>query len=199
MPPIQHECQKAQEAIMELLAADNSAAREALKPHLEHCPACRELSVELTCLQNSLSAEAAGQVPKVPEALWNTLTHHIDHGAIRQEGTSPGEFVREGPSLLFQYSYLVVLSMTLWVGLAFGQPVFTSLLSGVGIALPHWFLVEYGLFLVFFTSGGFFAILAAPILIRANRGDHSGQELNGWQRLWRRLATKLRVFSVLTC
>jgi hypothetical protein len=205
MPQISFECRKAQEAMMDRLAADSSegvgASDGGLLDHLNHCPDCRQLLAELTATHELLAA-TRDPLPVIPDQLWDRLTPQLAATPQEKHRAAPplASSGADSPPLLLQYTYLVVLGMTVWAGLVYGQPVFTAMLTNLGWNLPHWFLIEYGLFIVFFTTGGFFAILAAPILLAATDGDQTGNAAGGFfRRLLRSLTGKLRVFSILTC
>ncbi|NLI76842.1 MAG: zf-HC2 domain-containing protein [Candidatus Riflebacteria bacterium] len=73
---------------------------------------------------------------------------------------------------LVNYSYLLVLAICLYAGLASWQPHFLEVAGLVGLPVDSWLVAEYGIFLLFYAVGGFTALLAAPLLIKGKDDPH---------------------------
>lgn len=176
----------------EALSADVPRPCAVLDAHLRDCPACRaEYDASLALLGRL--REAAGSDPVVPDALWNDIERRLDD----QPQELPRRLAAASESqlglALAQYAYIVLLGMGIWVSLAMGQPFFTEVAMKCQWLPDNWLVLEYGLFILFFSLGGFVAILAAPILIHAETGADQG--LTVWRRWCHALTGTLRLMA----
>ncbi len=94
----------------------------------------------------------------------------------RASPVAPGEPAEAVPlSLgwrLVNYSYLLVLAICLYAGLASCQPHFLEAAALLGLPVDSWLVADYGIFLLFYAVGGFSALLAAPLLIKGKDDPH---------------------------
>ncbi len=185
-------CVDARGFMADALSADIPRPCAVLEAHLRDCPACRaEYDASLEVLGRL--REAAGPDPAVPDELWETLERRL----ADQPQEAPRRMAAASDSqlglALAQYAYIVLLGMGIWVALVMGQPLFTELAMKCRWLSDHWLILEYGLFILFFSLGGFVAILAAPILIHVE--TCATQDLPLWKRWYHAMAGTLRLMA----
>lgn len=190
--PLHHDCLKCHELIMENLSQETTKESSELLAHLEACPDCRSEFRQLKELSFVVEAEGKAE-PTVPPEVWKTIEDAIEEHPQIQLSPVSTEGFSERTTLMAQYTYLVVLGMTLWSLLVFGQPLFISFLQSIGVSVDHWLFQEYAFMIFFLSIGGFVAILSAPILIEGRASP--GTELGPFQRLLRSFSGKLRLLA----
>ncbi|MBF0501869.1 MAG: hypothetical protein HQM09_17155 [Candidatus Riflebacteria bacterium] len=168
-------CDHAKWLMSEVFSTGISGDNDSLMRHLDACAACKreyeEISSSLTTIRSIRKIDPVPS-PLFEEALEKRI---VD---VQQESPVLLQIDLSTKQLLIaQYTYVTLLGIGLWISLAYGQPLFLQLTSWSGFSSPEWFSSEYGLFIFFFTFGGFSAILAVPILVHACRGEISQ---NAW-------------------
>jgi len=185
-------CVDARGFMVDALSADIPRPCAALEAHLQECPACRAEYDGSLELLGRLRA-TAGPDPAVPDELWETLERRLSD----QPQEVPRRMAATSDSqlglALAQYAYIVLLGMGIWVSLVMGQPLFTEAAMKCRWLSDNWLILEYGLFILFFSLGGFVAILAAPILIHVE--TCSTQDLPLWKRWYHAMAGTLRLMA----
>lgn len=185
-------CADARGFMADTLSVDVPRPCAVLEAHLRDCPNCRaEYDASLELLGRL--RETAGPDPAVPDELWETLERRL----ADQPQEPPRRMVAASDSqlglALAQYAYIVLVGMGIWVSLVMGQPLFTEVALKYRWLSDNWLILEYGLFILFFSLGGFVAILAAPILIHVETCPT--QDLSLWKRWYHAMAGTLRLMA----
>ncbi len=178
-----YQCDHARSLMSEAFSSELLISNLDLKRHLESCSSCqKEFDEILSALGEIEKIQIQNPVP--PANLWDNLEKRIL--VTEQEKPSPGLFDFSAKQLLIaQYSYITTLGIGLWLSLFYGQPVLNELVRSFGLPSPEWFFSEYTLFIIFFSFGGFSAIVAAPILVQACLSDGNIRNSGLWDKLWK--------------
>lgn len=177
------QCDRARSLMSEAFSSELLTSNLDLKRHLESCSSCKkEFDEILSALGEIERIQIQNPIPSAN--LWENLEKRIL--VTEQEKSSPKWFDFSAKQLLIaQYSYITTLGIGLWLSLFCGQPVLNELVRSFGLPSPEWFFSEYTLFIIFFSFGGFSAIIAAPILVHSCLSNGNIRNSGLWDNLWK--------------
>jgi hypothetical protein len=171
-----NECVELQSRMVEYFAGPPERVPEAIEQHLADCEECR---LEFSQLNQVLGGikESADKYEQVPEHLFDAVEARLD--ATEQLRPAVNRLPRLRNQLILQYSYLATMAVIIWLTLLLAQPVLTGWLIENDMMSSFVILDDYGVFIAFFITGGIFAMICAPLLIKtAMRRSDSGKKFN---------------------
>ncbi len=178
-------CDHARSLMSEAFSSELLISNHDLRTHLESCPSCKkEFEEILEALEGMEKIQIQNPVPSA--GLWEKLEKQII--ITEQEKPATSWFDLSSKHLFIsQYSYITTLGVGLWLSLLYGQPIFHEVIQGFGLPSPEWLFSEYTLFVIFFSLGGFSAIIAAPILVHSGNGKGNNMNPGAWGNFLGRL------------
>lgn len=170
-------CERARDLMIEGIALDPGTPPAQLAAHLAACPSCRlewsELAGQVSHLRQTGESEP---LPTISADLMQRTLLRLDqvrpadpvtrhdiipsHVPANDDGY-PVWWVR-----VLQHTYLAVLGIGLWFSLMLGQTAFLDAMRSCGLEFSEWVMLDYGLFVAWFITGGLSAMMALPLLLQ---------------------------------
>lgn len=184
------ECVELQSRMLEFFANPQADVPEGIETHLETCPECK---LEFTQMTQALELikDSADLYEDVPEALLESVEAKLESTEQLKPALKKSNKSRN--ILILQYSYLSSMAVIIWLSILLIQPMFISWLAENGLTSASPILVEYGLFLAFFATGGLFALISSPLIIKTARKHSRIEKKYGFFR--RLFSSGLRIFA----
>lgn len=158
------ECVELQSRMLEYFSNPDDSVRIEIELHSQNCEVCQKEFNELKLTLAELHNSASSDMTVVPEHLLSSIESNLDSTGQLQKPEQMVSRIRN--TLMLQYSYLMFMSVVIWLTLLYAQPFMNDWLKNQSLLTAVPLIDEYGLFILFFAVGGLFAMLSSPLIIR---------------------------------